>query len=268
MPHVSAASPGSQHPPSTQSQRPAAQQPPSTQALADLLDLLSSISSSPSYQVAEQIFNEAASLRSKLQSKEKELEQIRNEMSKQVIAKQIAIDEMFEANEVQKSKRKEATSEIESLKRLVQEGRDALSFKQREISDFEGRYKKLQSAHNELQSDLKTAQHDIDGLQHMVREKNALMDKMKLSYSEIQKRLNAVEERAKEMENEKSALSKSLEATKVRLNKIEGYTTQHSDCDEDSVTDAFIDLWQYATTETYPHLSKDLSEEILQNRSI
>ncbi|KAL2803113.1 hypothetical protein BJX63DRAFT_425568 [Aspergillus granulosus] len=268
MPPVSAVSPGSQHPPSIQSQRPAAQQAPSTQVLADLLDLLRSISSSSSYQVAEEILNEAASLRSLLQSKEKELEQIRNEMSKQVTAKQIAINEMFEANEIQKSKQKEATSEIESLKKLVQEGKDAISRKEREISDSEGRYKKLQSAHSQLQSDLKTAQHDIDGLQRMIKEKDVLIDKMKLSHSEIQKRLNAVEQRAQDVEKEKSVLSKSLQATKVRLDKIEGYTIQHSDCDEDSLTDAFVDLWQYATTEIYPHLSKDLSEGILQNRSI
>jgi chromosome segregation ATPase len=156
-------------------------------------------------------------------------------MSKQVTAKQIAIDEMFKANEIQKLKRKEASSEIESLKKLVQEGRDALSRKDREISDFEGRYKKLQSTHTQLQSDLKTAQHDIDGLQHMVKEKDILIDKKKHSHSEIQKSLNAVEERANEMEKEKSALSKSLQATKARLNKIESYTAQHSDCDEDSL---------------------------------
>jgi hypothetical protein len=56
--------------------------------------------------------------------------------------------------------------------------------------------------------------------------KNALMDNMKLSYLEIQKRLNAVEERAKEVGNKKSVLSKLLQATKIRLNKIKGYITQ------------------------------------------
>ncbi|KAJ0413001.1 hypothetical protein BJY00DRAFT_322747 [Aspergillus carlsbadensis] len=264
MPNVSAASPGSQHPPSTQSQRPAAQQPPSTQALADLLDLLSSITSSSSYRFAEEILNEVASLRSQLQSKEKELEQVRNEMSKQVTAKQTAINEMFKANEIQKLKRKEASLEIESLKKLGQEGRDALSLKDREISNFEGRYNKLQSTHTQVQSDLKTAQHDIDGLQHMVKEKDILIDKKKHSHSEIQKSLKAVEEWANKIEKEKSALSKLLQATKARLNKIKSYTAQHSDCDEDSLTDAFIDLWQYATIEAYPHLSKDLSEGILQ----
>ncbi|KAL2819542.1 hypothetical protein BDW59DRAFT_181634 [Aspergillus cavernicola] len=268
MPPVSVVPPGSQNPPSAQSQRPAAQQPPSSQALADLLKLLSSIPSSSNYQAAEEIFKEVASLRSQLQSKEKELEQVRNEMSKQVTAKQIAINEMFEANEIEKSKRKEATSGIESLNKLLQEGKDAISQKEREISDSEGRYKKLQSAHIQLQSDLKTAQHDIDGLQHKVKEKDVLIDKIKASHSENQKRLKGVEGRANEVEKEKSALNTSLRATKARLDKIEGYATQHSDCDEDSMADTFIDLWQYSTTELYPHLNKDLSERILQDRSV
>lgn len=84
--------------------------------VASLLDPLRSVSSSASYHVAEEILNGAASLRSRLQSSEKELEQVRNEMLKQVTAKQIAIAKMFEANEIPKSKRKEATSEIESHK--------------------------------------------------------------------------------------------------------------------------------------------------------
>ncbi|KAL4865923.1 hypothetical protein BDV12DRAFT_187833 [Aspergillus spectabilis] len=254
---MSVVPPGSQHSPSAQGQRPVAQQPPRSQPLADPLNQLRSISSSSNYQAAEEILNEAASLRSQLQPKEKKLEQVRNEMSKQVTAKQIAINGI-----------KEATSKIESLNKLVQAGKDAITRKERVISDSEGRYKKLQSAHTQLQSDLKRAQQDIDGPQHQVKEKDVLINKNKISYSENQERLKAVEERAKEMEMEKSALNKPLQAIKARLDKIEGYATQHSDCDEDSIADAFINLWQYATTEIYSHLNNDLSEGILQNRSI
>ncbi|KAL4926588.1 uncharacterized protein BDV17DRAFT_293384 [Aspergillus undulatus] len=184
------------------------------------------------------------------------------------MAKEIAINEMFKVNEAQTAKQKETASEIESLKKSVQQGKDAISQKEREIRDSEGRFKKVQATHTQLESDLKTAQRDIDGLQRKVKEKDVLIDRIKASHSDNQKRLKAVEEGAKEMEKEKSALAESLQATKARLDKIEGYAIQHSDCDEDSMIDAFIELWQYATTEIYVHLNKDLSEVVLQNRSI
>ena len=132
-------------------------------------------------------------------------------------------------------KTKEATLEIGSLNKLVQEGKEAFSQKEREPSDLEGRFKKVQLAHTQLQSDLKTAQHDIDGLQQKVNAKDVLIDRIKTSRSENQKRLKAVEGRAIEMEKTKSALNTSLQTTKTRLDKIEGYATQHSDCDEDSM---------------------------------
>ncbi|KAL4993193.1 hypothetical protein BDV10DRAFT_198518 [Aspergillus recurvatus] len=193
MPPVSVTSPRSQHPPSTQSQRPAAQQPHSAQALADLVDLLRSISLSSNYQAAEEIFNEVASLRSQLQSKEKELE--------------------------------------------------------------------------DLKTTLKTAQHDIDGLQLKVKEKDILIDRIKTSHSENQKCLKDVEASTRDMEKERAALNTLLQATRARLDKIEGYVTQLLDNDGDYMADAFTNLWQYAITEINSHLVIDLPEEILQDRS-
>jgi chromosome segregation ATPase len=232
MPAASVVPLRGQHSPSTLTQRPAAQQPqpqpPSTQALANFLELLNSIPSSPNYQVAEEILNEMTVLRNQLQSKEKELEQVKK-------AKEIAVNEMFDVNEAQKSKQKEIALEMDSLKKSIQLAKDALSQKEREIHAFDGQYRKVQADLTQVQSDLKTAQHDIDGLQKKVKEKDLLIDKVKASHSEGQKRSKAAEERVAAMEKEKSALAESLQAAKARLDKIEGYTTQHSNCDEDSM---------------------------------
>ncbi|KAL4985740.1 hypothetical protein BDW68DRAFT_198592 [Aspergillus falconensis] len=238
MPAASVVSPGGQrqHSPSAQNQRPASQQPSGSQALADLLNVLRSVTSSFNYQ------------------------QVRK-------AKETAINEMFEVNEAQKSKQKETAQEIDSLKKLVQEGKDNIAEMLRKIRDSEDRYKKLHAAHARVQSDLKTAQGDIDGLQNKVKEKDVLIDRIKTSHSENQKHLKAAEDKAKEVAKERLVLNKSLQATKARLDKIEGYAIQHSNCDEDSLLDAFVELWQYATIEIYSHLNKDLSEAILQNRS-
>ncbi|KAL4906366.1 hypothetical protein BDW74DRAFT_190269 [Aspergillus multicolor] len=268
MPPVSVAHPGSQHPPSTQSQRPAIQQPLTTQAFANLVDQIRSIASGSDFQTAEEIFVEVASLRSQLDSKEKELEHVKNEMSKQVTAKQIAIDEMFKENGVQRSKRKEATTEIERLNKLVQEGKDSISQKQREISNVKGKHQELESDKAQLKSNLGSAQRDIDGLQLKVKEKDILIDRMKSSHSENQERLKDVEESARNMEKEKAALKTSLQAARARVEEIENYATQQFDSDEDSMADAFNDLWQYAITEIYSHLVRDLSEEVLQNRAV
>ncbi|KAL4953246.1 hypothetical protein BDW69DRAFT_194975 [Aspergillus filifer] len=266
MPHVSVASPGTQHPPSTQSQRPATQQPSNTQAMANFVDLVRSIASSSDYHAAEEIFVEVASLQSQLQTKEKELEDVTNKLSEQKTAQQITMREMFNANKIEMSKQEEATSKIESLNQLVQKGKDTISRKEREISDLKDQYKEADSAKSQLKSILKTAQHDIDGLQHKVKEKDILIDRIKTSHSENQKRLKDVEASARDMEKQRAALNTSLQATRARLDKIEGYATQHLDTDEDSMVDAFTNLWQYAITEINPHLVIDLPEEILQSR--
>lgn len=233
MPPVSVESPGRQYPHLAQCQRPASQQPSSTQALADLLDLLNSIFSS-SNQAAEIIFYETASLQSQLESKEKELEEVKNEMSKQVIAKQTAIDEMFEANDFQKSKRKEATSEVESLNNLVQEKNDAFSQKEQEIRDTEGRFK---SFIRPLPSCSQTLSQPSTILMayYIKWMKITLIGKMKTSHYEAQKRLKGVEERKKKVEKERSALNASLQATRARLEKIDGNAIEHFDYDENSM---------------------------------
>ncbi|KAI9376638.1 hypothetical protein BJX61DRAFT_256802 [Aspergillus egyptiacus] len=261
MPTMSVMPLGDKPSPSAQSQRPGSKQPPSFQALADLLKLLRSIPSSSDCQFAEEILNEMAGLRNQLQTKEKELEQVGK-------AKEIAINEMFKVNEALKSKQDETASEIESLKKSVQEGKDTISQKEREVRDSEDRYKRIQAAHTQVQSDLNTGRRDIDSLQHKLKEKDVLIDKIKSSHSENLQRLKAAEGVAKEMRKEKSALTESLQTTKAELDKVKGYATPHSGCDEDPMIDAFIELWQYATTEIYLHLKEDLSEAVLQNHSI
>ncbi|KAL4794940.1 hypothetical protein BDV19DRAFT_399048 [Aspergillus venezuelensis] len=261
------AAPGTQHPPATQSQRPATQQPSNIQALANFMDLMRSITSSSDYQAAEEISVEVASLRSQLHTKEKELEHVSNEMLKQKTATEIAMREMFKANEIERSKQEKATSEIESLNELVQKGKDTISQKEQEISDIKGQYQELDSANSQLKSVIKTAQHDIDGLQLKVKEKDILIDRIKSSHSKKESRLKEVEGSARDMEKERIALNTSLQAIKARLDKIKGYAIKHLDNDEDSMVDAFVNLWQYAITEIYPHLVIDLPEEILQDFS-
>lgn len=226
---------GSQHPLPVQNQRPAPQQRRGSQALAELLSLFDSIRSDPNFQVAEEIFNETTHLQSQLESREKELEQVKTDVSTKLRDKQTAIDQMFDANQCERSKLKEAASEIESLKKLIQQGKDTIDQKESAISHSEDRYKTLESSNTQLKSDLKISQRDIDSLQQRLKEKDALLDRIKSSHSDNQKRLKDAEGRAKEAQREKSALNTSLQATKAQLDRIEGYTTEQFDSSDDDM---------------------------------
>lgn len=226
---------GSQHPLPAQNHRPAPQQQRGSQTLEDLRNFFGSIRSDPNFHVVDEIFNETSDLQNQLKAKEKELEQVKTEVSTQLREKRIAIAQMFEANEGEKSKQKEAASEIESLKKLIQEGKDTIARKESAISHSEDRYNKLQSANIQLDSELKDSQGDIDSLQQRLKEKGALLDKIKSSHSDNQKRLKDAEGRAKEVQREKSALNTSLQATKAQLDRIEGYTTKQFDSNDDDM---------------------------------
>ena len=226
---------GSQHPLPVQNQRPAPQQRRGSQALAELLGLFDSIRSDPNFQVAEEIFNETTHLQRQLESREKELEHVKTEVSTKLRDKQTAIDQMFDANQCERSKLKEAALEIESLKKLIQEGKDAIAQKENAIRHSEDQYKKLQSSNTQVKSDLEISQRDIDSLQQRLKEKDALLDRIKSSHSDNQKRLKDAEGRAKEAQREKSALNTSLQATKAQLDRIEGYTTEQFDSSDDDM---------------------------------
>lgn len=226
---------GSQHPLPVQNHRPALQQRRGSQTLEELRNLFGSIRSDPNFHVADEILNETSDLQNQLKAKEKELEQVKNEVSTQLGEKQIAIAQMFEANEGEKSKQKEAISEIESLKKLIQEGKDTIALKESAISQSEDRYNKLQSSKSQLDSALKISKGDIDSLQQRLKEKDVLLDKIKSSHSDNQTRLKDAEGRAKEAQREKSALTTSLQATKAQLDRIEGYTTEQFDSNDDDM---------------------------------
>lgn len=226
---------GSQHSLPVHNHRPAPQQRRGSQTLEELRNFFESIRSDPNFQVAEEIFNETTELQSQLQSKEKELDQVKTEVSTQLREKQIAIAQMFEANEGEKSKQREAASEIESLKKLIQEGKDTIAQKESAISHSEDRYNKLQSSKSQLESALKISQGDINSLQQKLKEKDGLLDKIKSSHSDNQKRLKDAEGRAKEAQREKSVLTTSLQATKAQLGRIHGYTTEQFDSNDDDM---------------------------------
>ncbi|KAL4898838.1 hypothetical protein BDW74DRAFT_189902 [Aspergillus multicolor] len=271
MPAPSAISAG--NPPSSSSfpsdQRPASKQAPAdAQALADFFNLMNSITSSPIYQTAERISNETAGLRNQVQAKKNELEHVRNEMSAEVTAKQTAMSEMFKENAIEKTKQEKAESEIESLTSQIRALEKVIAHKEREMNDTQRQLRELQSDKAKLQSDFTIAHRDIDGLQRKMKEKDAMIEKVKVSYSANQKSLKAAEERAKDVEKEKVALNKSLQAAEARVHKLEGYAVRHSDYAEETMADAFFDLWQYAIIELSPHLNLDFAGSVLQNPAI
>jgi citrate lyase beta subunit len=81
-----------------------------------------------------EILDNNTNLQNEVQSRDDELTKIREEMVERVAKKQAAIDEMFEANEKEKAKRKEIMVRVDSLERTIM-ARDKELVEQKTLTD-------------------------------------------------------------------------------------------------------------------------------------
>jgi chromosome segregation ATPase len=182
-----------------------------------------------------EVLDNIANLQSEVQSRANELTRIREEMVERLAKKQAAIDEMFEANEKGKTKVKEIRGRVDSLERIIQAKEKELVEQKTLTEKLTLQIQKLRSDHAQTTSDLTQAQRDIDSLQGNLKEKDAIIEKMKSAGSELKRALSTAKEKVKGLEDEKSSLKKSDKAKELRLNMLEGFAAALHDGDEDKL---------------------------------
>ncbi|GAB1193470.1 hypothetical protein APSETT444_002688 [Aspergillus pseudonomiae] len=232
--------------------------------LRTIFTQLKTVTSTTGFNAILEIYDENNKLLDQLKSKGHELASLREEMDEERKRKDIALDEMFQANEKEKGRHKETKKHAQTLQTMINDKDTCISERDKVIDEFGKQVKKLQSDIAMERDKLAVARKEISGLQQSIQEKEATIDKMKAAGTELKDRLNSTKKTVKELQDERTSLRESLTKTDGNLKRLEGYAAGYSEMTEDSVIESFTGLWEYAKMEIFAMLKNDLPRDTLR----
>ncbi|KAB8255450.1 hypothetical protein BDV32DRAFT_161906 [Aspergillus pseudonomiae] len=235
--------------------------------LRTIFTQLKTVTSTTGFNAILETYDENNKLLDQLKSKGHELASLREEMDEERKRKDIALDEMFQANEKEKGRHKETKKHAQTLQTMINDKDTCISERDKVIDEFGKQVKKLQSDIAMERDKLAVARKEISGLQQSIQEKEATIDKMKAAGTELKDRLNSTKKTVKELQDERTSLRESLTKTEGNLKRLEGYAAGYSEMTEDSVIESFTGLWEYAKMEIFAMLKNDLPRDTLRNVS-
>ncbi|GAB1201905.1 hypothetical protein APSETT445_000500 [Aspergillus pseudonomiae] len=203
--------------------------------LRTIFTQLKTVTSTTGFNAILEIYDENNKLLDQLKSKGHELASLREEMDEERKRKDIALDEMFQANEKEKGRHKETKKHAQTLQTMINDKDTCISERDKVIDEFGKQVKKLQSDIAMERDKLAVARKEISGLQQSIQEKEATIDKMKAAGTELKDRLNSTKKTVKELQDERTSLRESLTKTDGNLKRLEGYAAGYSEMTEDSV---------------------------------
>lgn len=211
------------------------QQAGGVQAFKDVFGHLKTFSSDASFEKVFAVFDEITHLQRQLESRDEELARLKEEIKDKDKKKEIAINEMFGANQKEKSKHDEILGRVRSLETSVQEKEAALVEQNRTADSLTNQLESLKSSYAEEKAKVTQAHDDIDTLQQNLKDKDATIDKMKAAGSELKQILSTTKKKVKDLEETKTSLEESLHTNVARLSELEGFAVGYEEGEEDSL---------------------------------
>ncbi|EFR04885.1 hypothetical protein MGYG_07886 [Nannizzia gypsea CBS 118893] len=242
-------------------------QTPDVQAMKDVLARLKELLSAPGFNALSAVYNENTKLQNQLQARDEDIKKLREEMEKKEKHKEIAMDEMFAANEKEKNKHNKTIEQVKELQTAAGESEKHLAEQQAVINELKDKHAKLESDYASQAEHLTRADKDIGDLKKTLKEREAYIDKLKAAGSEQKQILLSQKKNIKELGDQISSLEGSLQANQSQLSKLEGFAVGYQEIDEASIVNKFDELWSFATTEIHSCLTEDLSSKALQDRT-
>ncbi|KAJ5659849.1 hypothetical protein N7507_006300 [Penicillium longicatenatum] len=230
-------------------------------SLQSFLKQLSKLASSAESQAASAMLEES-------ENQNKELKKARDEIRDLKERKRVAVEEMFAVNEDVKAERKEALDHIESLRASVKQKDQSLTEYSDQVQALRQQINSLKSSHSLELSKVSQSAKKINELEQSSKEKDKTIDKMKTAGSNLKTMLSSAQQKEKELEAEKTALKKELQASQGRLRTLESFTVQQLELDERSISTNFSELWAFSLSEMFTALREDLDETVLKDKSI
>ncbi|KAJ5396515.1 hypothetical protein N7509_004628 [Penicillium cosmopolitanum] len=191
-----------------------------TGSLEGFIKYLSILASSPDSQFAATVLGEITKQREQIQSQDEELKE-----------NKITINGMFKANQDEKSKQQDSASQIESLRATVYK-------KEIEIAGYSTKLGSLQQEIVNLKATCSQEAAKVSQHHHFAKEfegKDKTIDQMKTAGSKLKLTLSAEQQKSKELEAANASMRTELQEIRDRIQKMEDFTVQCSDIDDDYV---------------------------------
>lgn len=181
------------------------------------------------------VYNQNTKLHSELRSKDLELAKVKEEMKEQEKRKEIALNEIFEANDKEKKRHKATKEQVLSLRMDIGEKEKRISERNQVIDALEKQVKNLHLDNAKEKEKLAHTEKKTNTLQESIQGKESTINKMKSAGEELEEKFAASKKRIKELEDETASLKRSLVTTQARLTKLEGFTAGYNEANEESV---------------------------------
>ncbi|OQD70587.1 hypothetical protein PENDEC_c022G01174 [Penicillium decumbens] len=195
-----------------------------TGSLEGFIKYLGILASSPESQFAATVLGEITQQREQIQSQDEELKE-----------NKITIKGMFKANQDEISKQQDSALQIESLRATVHEKEIEISEYSRKLGSLQQEMVNLKATCSQEAAKVSQSVKDITTLQNNSKEKDKTIDQMKTAGSKLKLRLSSEQKKSKELEDANASMSTELQAIRDRIQKMEDFTVQCPDIDDDYV---------------------------------
>ena len=191
---------------------------PNTKAVADFFTQLKTLTSTADFSETLAVCEENTNLRNQLKCKHDQITKVENEMREKDKNKEVAINEIIEANGKEKDRHKDTQGQVQALQKSLENKERCVNKQIKDIVDLEGRLENMRSDSNKE-----------------ITDKISSIDGLKAAKLELNDRVSMVGKKARKLEEKNSSLEQSLKATQARLKKVEGFAARNLEDDEEKL---------------------------------
>ncbi|KAJ5935844.1 hypothetical protein N7466_005391 [Penicillium verhagenii] len=175
----------------------------------------------------------------------------------------IAMKMMASTIEKDQTKQKEVQAKVESLRQIIADQETTISKYLQSIKTLETDAKNSKSDKIQDAAKLERLSDDITSLQKSLKEKDAIINKMKASESNFNDRLAIEKKKVGKLQEQCTSMTRIMEDSQAKLKTLESFRGSYREVAEDTMIDQFSNLWDFATEE----MSKILQKETLKDNS-
>lgn len=204
-------------------------------SLEGFIKYLGILASSSESQFASAVLSEIAQQHEQIFSQNEELKKLQHEILDIKKTKQTTIDDMFDANEKERARQKDSATQIESLLTTVHEREVKIAELSRNEESLRKEIGDLKLTCSQEVAKLSQSAKDITALQHNSKEKDKMIDQMKILGSKLKSLLSSEQKKNGELEAANDSMSTELQAIRARIQRMDDFIVQPSDIDDDFV---------------------------------
>jgi chromosome segregation ATPase len=205
---------------------------PNSQMLKSLVEVVKLLSADTNFKHVSAVLDDNAELKRQTYAKDEEIINLTEKIKNMERAKEIAYNEMFEANNREREKLAGVMKDIASLNTSIQEKNNVIAEHRQIVENLNQRLQNLDVDYEGEQQKVRQANQDIDGLQKNLKSKDVVIEELKSAGSKIKRAFTTSETRLKELEKKMASFQEKMQTDSARLLELEGYAAECFNDDE------------------------------------